>query len=108
MSSSDTIPLRSLLEFAESGTCRCVLLPNMQVVTDEDIFVHRELPCFKRYKININIFIEIGFLSLMRLRAPPRLDTDNDNYNGSGNGNDNDKANNKQENCRNNVNITSV
>ena len=39
----------------------------------------------------------------MRLRAPPRLDTDNDNYNGSGNGNDNDKANNKQENCRNNV-----
>ena len=44
----------------------------------------------------------------MRLRAPPRLDTDNDNYNGSGNGNDNDKANNKQENCRNNVNITSV
>ena len=44
----------------------------------------------------------------MRLRAPPRLDTDNDNYNGSGNGNDNDKANNKQENCRNNVSITSI
>lgn len=40
----------------------------------------------------------------MRLRVPPRLDNDNDNYNGSGIGNDNDKANNKQENCRNNVN----
>lgn len=40
----------------------------------------------------------------MRLRVPPRLDNDNDNYNGSGIGNDNDKANNKQENCRNDVN----
>ena len=40
----------------------------------------------------------------MRLRVPPRLDNDNDNYNGSGIGNDNDKANNKQENCRYDVN----
>ena len=40
----------------------------------------------------------------MRLRVSPTLDNDNDNYIGSGNGNDNDKADNKQENCRNNVN----
>lgn len=40
----------------------------------------------------------------MRLRVSPRLHNDNDNYKGSGIVNDNDKANNKQENCRNNVN----